>query len=98
MPDDERLPDTSDARPETRMRGGPKKLIKPALLLMAILLAIIAGLLAWYSSLQLHRRYDATYLPPVQSEAKESLPEGFIAYTNEEFGFSFQYPKAWGRF
>ncbi len=34
--------------------------------------------------------------PPSSPKASDSLPDGFVAYTNAAAGFSFAYPAAWG--
>lgn len=34
--------------------------------------------------------------PKEKIEDKNKLPEGFVEYTNQEYGFKFAYPKEWG--
>jgi hypothetical protein len=75
-----------------------KKWLKPVLVAIGLVLAVTAGSLAWYGRLQLNRRYESISLPPAHTVKKDVVPDGFVRYTNEEFGFSFLYPETWGRF
>lgn len=34
--------------------------------------------------------------PKEKTEDKNKLPDGFVEYTNQEYGFKFAYPKEWG--